>query len=136
MKSDNLGLGVMIQMLGGNEETVNTLKGSVGKKITQVELIDNIIKIDFEQGGIEIYDNGQSCCESRFITTDDEVSDLVGKKFTSVELAEAPDIEYTYGQHDVQFVRVHAEDTVVVFETHNEHNGYYGGFWIVAREKK
>jgi hypothetical protein len=38
------------------------------------------------------------------------------------------------GGNEVQFLRIHAEDETVVFETHNEHNGYYGGFWIQVKE--
>ena len=132
--SKQLGLGVMIQMLGGNEETVEAFKNAVGKKIVKAELDDDVIRIWFNKDkGIEIWDAGQSCCEHRYITTDDNPSDLKGKKLTNIEIADAPDGEG--GEvHEVQFLRIHAEDEVVVFETHNEHNGYYGGFAVKIKE--
>ena len=137
MSGSQLGLGVMIQMLGGNEETVNALKGAIGKKITKAELDGDYIKIWFgKDKGIQIWDGGQSCCEHRYITTDDNPADLVGKKLTNIEIADAPDAEDSNDDspHEVQFLRIHAEDETVVFETHNEHNGYYGGFWIQVKE--
>jgi hypothetical protein len=30
--------------------------------------------------------------------------------------------------HEVQFLRVSTDAGTIVCETHNEHNGYYGGF--------
>lgn len=131
------GLGVMIQMLGGNEETASALKMAIGKKIRGAKLDGDIIKIRFAKKGIDIYDSGQSCCKNRYITTDDNPADLVGKKLTQIELADAPDSSEEGSEcHEVQFLRIHAEDVTVVFETHNEHNGYYGGFAVVVREEK
>lgn len=125
----------MIQMLGGNEETVNALKGAFGKEITKAKLDGDCIKIWFsKKKGIQIWDGGQSCCEHRYITTDDDPAALVGKKLTNIEIAAAPDVEDGGECHEVQFLRIHAEDETVVFETHNEHNGYYGGFWIQVKE--
>lgn len=125
----------MIRMLGGNEETINALKGAIGKKITKAEWDGDYIKIWFSKDkGIQIWDGGQSCCEHRYITTDDNPAGLVGKKLTNIEIADAPDVEDGGECHEVQFLRIHAEDETVVFETHNEHNGYYGGFWIQVKE--
>ena len=138
-KIDNLGFGGMMGMLSGDEEMVDILNGAIGKTITKAELIDgggvNAIRLWFGENGIEIWDGGQSCCECRYTTTDDNPSDLVGKKLTKVEVADGPDTDDDDNDvHEVQFLRIHAEDETVVFETHNEHNGWYGGFWIQAKE--
>jgi hypothetical protein len=34
--------------------------------------------------------------------------------------------------HEVEFLEVLTDRDMVTFEAHNEHNGYYGGFWLKA----
>ena len=36
------------------------------------------------------------------------------------------------GVHEVQFLNIETSLGIITFETHNEHNGYYGGFYIKA----
>jgi len=65
--------------------------------------------------------------------TDDDLTEFVGTKFLGVEIKEAPSIEGEYGeQHEVQFLEVKTDKGVFTMASHNEHNGYYGGFSIVA----
>lgn len=129
-----LGIGVMIQTLGGNEETVNAVKSALGKTIDTVKLEDNELVFKFtDSTGLKLYDDGQSCCEHRYMETADDLSEFSGAKLLDFELKDAPEIEDEYGAHEVQFLDVKTDNGVFTMSNHNEHNGYYGGFWIVAR---
>lgn len=128
-----LGIGVMIQSLGGNEETVNAVKSSLGKVIEKVSLTNNKLIFKFtDDTELKIFDNGQSCCESRYMRTDDDLTDYNGSTLLDFELKRAPNIVDEYGDHEVQFLDVRTSKGVFQMANHNEHNGYYGGFWIVA----
>lgn len=134
----NLGMGVMLSRLGGNEETVNALKKGLNKIIKSLALDKEADKLCFEFTDgykMSIFDDGQSCCESRYMTTDDDLSSLEGQALTGIELKSAPDIYDKYGAHEVQFLVITTDQGQVTLENHNEHNGYYGGFAIVAREE-
>ncbi len=127
-------MGVLIQSLGGNEETVNTVKAAIGKKIASVELKDDELQFIFKDGtGMKIYDGGQSCCEHRYMRTDDDLKEFTNTILKDIELKSAPDIEDGHGDcHEVQFLEVITGKGSFVCSNHNEHNGNYGGFWIVA----
>jgi hypothetical protein len=132
--SDNLGLGVMIGMLGGNSETVDTIRAAIGKKISRVWLAGDALHFRLEDGtGFRLSDEGQSCCESRYMVVDDDLEYHAGAVLKDVQLREAAPIEGEYEVHEVQFLEVHTDKGVISAATHNEHNGYYGGFWIVAK---
>lgn len=130
----NLGLGVMINMLGGDEETANTVKGVLGKKVASLRLDDNIIYLSTVDGiHIKIWDGGQECCEHRYVTTDDDLKYFTNTTLVDIELAKAPSPAHEYcDYHEVQFLRLKTKKGIATFETHNEHNGYYGGFSILA----
>ena len=131
----NTGLGVMLQMLGGNSGTVETIKKSIGKVIKEIDFTEERLRLTFDDFQIEISDDGQSCCELRYMTCDDELKDFVGGTFDKIEIREAPETEDEYGEvHEVQFLLITTNKGVFTIETHNEHNGYYGGFLIVAKE--
>ena len=38
--------------------------------------------------------------------------------------------EDEYEVHEVQFLKIRTSNGDITFETHNIHNGYYGGFYI------
>ena len=127
----NLGLGVMLGMLGGNRETVEVHKESMGKNINKIDFDETALLLYFDDGsGIKIYDDGQSCCEDRYLHTDDNLQYYVGSKFIEAELRDAPPIKCEYGEHEVQFLIIKTSLGEFTIETHNEHHGYYGGFWI------
>lgn len=132
--SDNLGLGVIIGMLGGNQETVSAIQQSLNKTIKEVKLEGNILEMDFEDGtSLSIFDNGQTCCEHRYMVTADDLRTFAGAKFLNAETVPAPNEPNQYGEHEVQFLNVTTSFGVFQMATHNEHNGYYGGFHLVAR---
>jgi hypothetical protein len=134
---ENLGMGVMLGILGGNEKTVTSIKSSLNKVIEKVELDGDDLVISFtDNTKLIIWDGGQSCCESRYMTTDDNLSDFNGATLLDFELKS---VEYGdddgWGEHDIQFLDVKTSEGVFTMVNHNEHNGYYGGFYVKAKLK-
>lgn len=130
-----IGIGVMIRTLGGNAETVNAVKSAINKTIEKVWLEDDKLMFNFTDGThLKMYDDGQSCCENRYMSTDDDLTEYAGAKLLDFELKDAPNVSDEYGDHEVQFLDVVTDKGTFQMASHNEHNGYYGGFWIVARE--
>jgi hypothetical protein len=130
-----LGLGVLINSLNGTEETVNDVKSALGKVIEKVNLDDNQLVFKFtDSTGLKIFDDGQSCCEYRYMSTDDNLTEYANSTLLDFELKDAPNIEDEYGEHEVQFLDVITTKGVFQIANHNEHNGYYGGFLIVAQK--
>lgn len=133
--SDNLGMGVMIGMLGGNESSALALRASVGKEIATLALDEeaNALRFTFTDGAsLTITDQGQSCCESRYMRTDDDLSYHIGATFVGAAVKDAPPIEAEYETHEVQFLDITTSRGTFQMANHNEHNGYYGGFWMQA----
>lgn len=130
----NLGLGVLINMLGGNEETVKAVRASIGRKIKTAAAGRESLEIEFECGSkLSLWDNGQSCCESRYMTCDDKLSEFAGATVVSISIKDAPNIEAGGEEHEVQFLEVSTDRGAITCSNHNEHNGYYGGFSIAAK---
>lgn len=132
---ENLGVGVMIQMLFDDHKSANAVSGAIGKVITSLRLDEDEDALRFvfnDDSNLTIADAGQSCCESRYMRTDDSLADFLGAKFLGVEIKDAPDVEDEYGVHEVQFLEVKTERGVFTMASHNEHNGYYGGFALRA----
>jgi hypothetical protein len=131
-----LGLSVMLGMLSSNETTVNAVKTSLGKTIKSVKLENDLLKFEFDDNTkLNLWDDGQSCCESRYMRTDDNLEDFVGAILLDFELKEGPCIEEEHGNaHDQQFLDVKTSEGVFQMASHNEHNGYYGGFLIRASQ--
>lgn len=107
-----------------------------GRTIAAAEMSDEKLRLTFEDGlQIEIFDDGQSCCESRYMKTDDDVASLIGRKLMHIVTKEAPDVEDGSGDsHEVVFVEIGTDEGCVTLVNHNEHNGYYGGFGLTIRQ--
>ena len=140
-----LGVGVMIQMLSGNEDSVKAFQSAIGKTIASVVVYQqgsrlgpdpDELRIAFTDGtGVALYDNGQSCCESRYMHTDDDLKSYVGAVLLDGEIREAPSVsENPCDYHDVEFLDIKTSVGVLTVSNHNEHNGYYGGFAVRAKE--
>lgn len=126
------GLGVMIKRMFS--KPCEELRDLVGKLIVSVELSDNTLVIGFKEGLFKIWDGGQSCCEHRYMSTDDNLKYHVGARLLSMEIKGAPDIEGEYGDtHECQFLEVTTSKGRFQCANHNEHNGYYGGFALTAK---
>lgn len=138
----HLGMGVMIQNMMGNEKTVNAIKTSLGKVIKKVWLDEvsvgdciNYLRFELEDGSqLSLYDAGQSCCESRYMRTDDNLDEYAGDVLLDFELKDGTpsNEDDSYGEHEIQFLDVKTNNGVFQMANHNEHNGYYGGFSIQA----
>lgn len=129
------GLGVMLRAMYGNEDSVAALTAALGKTFTSITLgTDDALHFVFDDGTkIKLADEGQSCCESRYMRTDDNLAEFVGTQFLGAEVKDAPPIESdAYGDHEVQFLEIKTNKGVFTVASHNEHNGYYGGFSIEA----
>lgn len=130
------GLGVMIHYLSGGSE--HAPSEYAGRLITGAELKDDKLRLAFADGTqIAIFDDGQSCCESRYMRTDDDVRSLIGHRLRDIEIKEGPDEEGEYGEmHEVCFLEVSTDGGFITLSNHNEHNGYYGGFGLTITEEK
>jgi hypothetical protein len=124
----------MINALGGNRETVEAVQAAMGKTITALSLTDDQLRFEFEDGSrLRLWDNGQSCCESRYMQTDDDLPYYIGAKFVGAEVRDGGSTESEYGDaHEIQFLVVTTDRGTFSMASHNQHNGYYGGFWITA----
>lgn len=110
----------------------------LGRPIATASVEDEALCVRFAGGGaLRVWDNGQSCCESRYMTTDDDLPSFVGAKVVSLEAVEGPDIPYeeeSYGDvHEQMFVKLETTAGTITLVTHNEHNGYYGGFDVETK---
>ena len=135
-RTSQLGMSVMIDMLCGadREETSKAIISSIGKVIEDITLIDDEIKITFEdQSRIMIWDDGQSWCESRYTVCDEDLSNYSGHKLVSVIDRDCEVKDENYGVHEINFLDVVTDKGKIQFRSHNEHNGYYGGFSMKAK---
>lgn len=134
----SLGFCVMLNQLAGDGgKTKEALDFSIGKIIRSASVEDDKLVIGFDGASIEISDSGQSCCERRYLTCDDDLEQFVGGVVVSVEEKEGPDQRDEYGDpHETTFIHVNTDRGSIVVCAHNEHNGYYGGFSLVAYLKK
>lgn len=130
-----LGMGAMIHLLGGNEASVAAYTAAVGKTIAEAKIDgDDALRLAFtDSTGIRFLDDGQSCCECRYMRTDDDLNYHVGATLVSAEIRDAPEIEDEYGVHEVQFLVVTTSKGVITVANHNEHNGYYGGICVTVQ---
>lgn len=124
-----IGVGAAIHMLkGGSEKNASDYYGLT---ISNVIVDSQFVIIEFDNGKkIKIYDDGQSCCESRYVTCDDDATCLIGGKLVKIE---ASPVEYKsegYSDHETVFVEIATDKDHIKFCNHNEHNGYYGGFGL------
>lgn|SRR3990167_2365699 len=131
------GLSVMINELYGDDDSANAFKSALNKKIARVHLDnkENALRFEFEDGTkFRIFDNGQDCCESRYMTTDDNLGEFKDAIFLDALIKDGPTADNEYGNsHEVQFLEIKTDKGSFVLSNHNEHNGYYGGFSIIGQ---
>jgi hypothetical protein len=132
----SLGIGVMLKQLSGGSE--HSASEYYGQKITSAAITDKQLALGLADGRrILIWDDGQSCCESRYLSTDDDIQSLVGHTLNRVEVKEGPTTGSDYGEpHETRFVEVGTDQGFITLVNHNEHNGYYGGFALTITEEK
>lgn len=141
-----LGIGVMLNLLSGNEVSARAMQCAVGKRIKSIEMRpgkteydkqQTSLRIAFDDGtAIDLFDDGQSCCESRYMTCDDDLSAFVGADLRGAEVRDGGNSgdRYEGDVHETAFLVVETSLGAFTVCTHNEHNGYYGGFSLRCRE--
>jgi len=110
-------------------------KPVLGKTITKLYLHDNALHIVFSDGTrMMVFDDGQQCCETRYMRTDDNLNDFANSKLISVDISASVSHNEEYSiVHEIQFMRIHTSKGIITFSNHNENNsGYYCGFEIAA----
>jgi hypothetical protein len=129
-----LGIGAMLHHLGGGSE--HNPSEYYGRLIVAADIDDNRLRLTFDDGKrVSLWDNGQSCCESRYMTTDDDVQSLVGQRLRIIEAKDAANVvNGHYEDHEQVFVEVAGDKSTITVVNHNEHNGYYGGFGLTLTE--
>lgn len=103
-----------------------------GRKVRRVSMQDREVVMWFDNGTLTLEDDGQSCCELRYFTCDDDVHSIVGEELIDIAVKDGPSIEDDE-VHDTTFVEILTTKGFINFTAHNEHNGYYGGFSIRIR---
>lgn len=131
----NLGLMVMVNQLFGDFGQ-EAYQNSLNKKILNLEIIDNSLAFSFEDNSkTKFFDNGQTCCEYRYMHTDDNLQDFIGAVFNSVEIREGPEENGEYGESkESEFMIVNTSKGQFTIVNYNEHNGYYGGFSLTCAD--
>lgn len=123
-----LGLGAMLGLLSRKPKADESKV--LGKRIRAIAILDDDkLVIEVEDGyRIQISDDARSCCESRYMTCDDDLGTYVGATLVSIDVENGPDLEAGDMCHETQFLRISTDLGTIVATTHNVHNGYYGGF--------
>jgi hypothetical protein len=134
-----LGTGVMINEIFGDENRVK-IGQAVGRKISSVEIVDNELVFKFDdESDLVIYDGGQSCCEQRWMHSDDNLGYYSGAVLMDMSVrdgGEVPAEDNAGGWDDTtesQFLVVDTDKGSFTVANYNSHNGYYGGFYITAK---
>lgn len=107
----------------------------IGKEIAKISVVDNRLVIEFvDETKLVCVDNGQSCCENRYMTCDDDLAYLKGSVLREIAVRDGDwarsDDDWS-DEHEVEFLVVETSQGSITVANHNEHNGYYGGFSIV-----
>ena len=118
-----------------NNECEALYKEIMGRRIVEIVVENDALKIHFagDAPNVKFFDDGQSCCESRYMTCDDDVKVLRSGFFLSASIRsagspKAKDEEEDWGVHDIQFLIIETTIGGITIANHNKHNGYYGGF--------
>jgi len=128
-----IGIGAMLHALSGGSE--HAASEYVGREIEAATIHDERLVLVFTDGTvIHIWDNGQSCCESRYMSMDDDLSSVIGGRLVNIEAKDGPTVEDYGGEHETCFVEIATDKGFITITNHNEHNGYYGGFGLTITE--
>jgi len=127
----NLGVGVMLNKLSGNSDTVKAITTSIGRTIAAISIKDNQLVVDLERASaLVLWDDGQSCCETRYMTTDDDLGAYNGAALMDISIKSA---KGEHDDHEIEFLELQTSRGVLTVVNHNVHNGYYGGFAVSAK---
>lgn len=112
------------------------MKKLIGKTIADVVIDEHELTISMYDGSTIVFcDEGQQCCETRFMSCDDDLPYFSGAVYLGSEIN---DVAGPGGpgsgeiDHDIAFLVIHTSKGDFTVQNHNDHNGYYGGFDIEA----
>jgi len=134
-KKKHLGLGVMINALLGNDDSSKICSAAIGKIITELSIHENALWFTFSDGSkINFYDDGQSCCEHRYMHTDDDLKYYIGATLLGAAIKDGPTESDEWGDpKESEFLIIKTSEGEFTVVNYNEHNGYYGGFSICCK---
>lgn len=138
--SEQLGIGAAICLLGGDEESVAAYQESISKTIRAVTMKpdmgqDGAVLFEFADGtAVYASDGARSCCESRYLNCDDDLTAFSGAKLEKMEILDGGSTEDGGEPHEIQFLRVTTDKGSFTVSSHNEHNGYYGGICLTLHK--
>lgn len=94
---------------------------AVGKQITSAYKSDNQICINFiDNSKLLIFDDGQSCCEHRYLTCDDYLEGMIGEFFSSISTTCCDNLDSSEDMyHEVRFVTIYTNRDHYTACTHN-----------------
>jgi len=129
----HLSMSVMLHLLGGNTESTEAFSSSIGKTIANLELVENELHFTFaDSSKVKLFDDGQSCCEDRYMNTDDELPAFIGAKLMDAEVRDGGSQEDGAGVKESQFLIVTTSLGQFTVVNYNEHNGWYSGFALIC----
>ena len=106
-----------------------------GQKIVRVKMVSHELHLTLDNGKtLVMEDAGQSCCEHRYMSCDDDLNDLVGGFLLGIAVEYGNDPSDDYDIHEEQFLKIQATTGSITVVNHNGHNGYYGGFYLTYQE--
>jgi hypothetical protein len=122
----------------GYEDGVEDFTIFYGKTIKSAAIIENQLHITFTDDVlIRVFDGGQSCCEHRWMSTDDDLEYIKNGVLNGIEIKSCESTankDDEFDVHDIQFVEIHTGKGSIQLVNHNDHNGYYGGFFVKVAE--
>lgn len=133
----SVGMGVLINNLSYESLDITKYYGAVINK-AEIQHVDRGLDklfLTFNNGKtLVLFDDGQSCCEYRYMESDDNLDALVGYELRSIEMKDGPDVEEDYEVLECQFLEIQTSGSFVTVKNYNSHNGYYGGFSLTGYE--
>lgn len=106
-----------------------------GRTILYANVSDEKLVIGFDDGvSIEVFDDGQQTDEVRYMSTDDDVSSLIGHQLVHIVSKDGPDSKDEDEVHETCFIEIATSGGFITLTNHNEHNGHYGGFTLTINE--
>lgn len=116
----------------------NWIDAAIGRRLEHARLVDaetewGRLVLTFDDGSVlALGDCARHCCERRWLSCDDDLDSFTGRRLVSVEIRDVDNGQGDY-PHEIAFVVVLFDDgNAITLCTHNEHNGYYGGFSLRA----
>lgn len=105
----------------------------VGKVITNIDDTNEWLDIHFSDDTyLRIHDVASYCCESRYMTCDDDYSSLYGQRLMRIEQKDVVELsEGKHDSHEISFLEIGTNFGFITIGFHNENNGYYCGFNVV-----